>query len=388
MTNPNFPNQSFHEDAEIRSYSVTKWRTLLSLFQENIRLLVKSEDFRAQISIEYIANLGDRWRELQRTQLRLSFILFSLIILVGTIGSGIVDSILIFGIRLSNQNSALALFLLVSSILMFFTSCLSVISNQYEALIKSLINSLMDEELAKHYIQQFSWTATSIFAGYDVRDRHWSANLAIMAIVVMLLASLFFATLTLIGLQLYIFASSVLFVYENPKLPAHLNMPIVLVATSAFLFSIAELLLRLPLPYADKSNMERLKELENSDPERANAIWSNIASQSLKKEKRNVIALQTTVVVLTIVSCELFTGARDFLENYAELIPIALSAVVFAWVISPLLDKYENRVIVKGTEVENKELRVYIYMNNKKKILRVRLAVACAFGIGLCLWMQ
>ena len=137
----------------MRHYRVTKWRTLISIFQDNIRTLMQEEAFQKQVSNNFIDNLGERWRELQRTQYRLIFILFSLIIFIGTLGSGMTESIVIFGVRLSNQNASLAILMLLSSVLMFTISTLGLLSNQYEALIKSSINSLMDEEVGKYYIQ-------------------------------------------------------------------------------------------------------------------------------------------------------------------------------------------------------------------------------------------
>ena len=196
------------------------------------------------------------------------------------------------------------------------------------------------------------------------------------------------ALMIVAGLQLYIFAGSILFIYENPKLLSHLNMPIVLIATCALLFSVAEFIFKMPLPYSDKSNMARLEGLEKTDPERANAIWKNIAEHGLKRERRNVIVLQAAVVILTMVACELLVGAREFLSEYSKLVPIALATVVFGLVFSPVLDIYENSVIRKSTKVENKELRAYIYSNNKRKILHARLAVAFAFGVGMHFWVQ
>lgn len=388
MIDANASTSNIGEDDDIDLYSVTKWRTPFSIFRENTSLLMQKDSFRSLMGYEYISNLAERWRELQRTQYRHAFILFFLIMFIGTIGSSVAESIVIFGIRLSNQNAALAILLLLSSILMLFNSFIGLISSQYEALIKSLINSLMDEKTSEYYIQQFSWTVNSLFGEYDIQHRHWLASGVIIFAAVMFVTSSLLALLILAGLQLYIFASSILFIYENPRLPLHLNIPIVLVAICAFLFFIAELLLRLPLPYSDKSTMDKLESLEKTDPERANRIWNNIATHSLKRERRNVIVLQITVVISTIVACELMAGARAFLVDYSQLTPIALSAVMFGLVFSPALDKYESRMILKATKVENKELRVYMYNDNKKKILLLRLIVAFLFGIGMFFWIQ
>ena len=146
---------------------------------------------------------------------------------------------------------------------------------------------MMNEEVGKYYIQQFSWDTTFLFMRHDIEDRNRLTNIIILVTSVILFISLVLAMLIVAGLQLYIFASSTLFVYENPRLPLHLNIPIVLVATCAFLFSVSDLLLRLPLPYSDKLNMSRLQELEKTNPEQANAIWENIAEHSLKRERRN-----------------------------------------------------------------------------------------------------
>ena len=369
------------DDDEIRSFQVTRWKTINSVFHGNLQSLIQNKEFSQYFSDDYIKNLGDRWRELHRLLSKLSILLFSLLMFIGAIESGVVLSITIFGIKISNENSTLSILILISSVLMFYTSILSLLSDHYRAVIKSFTGEKMNEEAEKYYALQHVWDLRAYFDGLQSRDENLTGNLIIVVMIVFLVSTILLSAAIISTLGLYIFLSSIVFIYENPKLPAFMNVPIVVIAICAAAFNITNFLLKLPLPYSDSSNLKKLNELEESNPVRSKEMLTNIAKYSLKKERRNVITLQMVIMLTSLLLLYFLATGMEFFSNYAMFFNLIVVSFAFLYFISPLLDKYERVAISKSMINGDNNTQVSIYTKRKRIILRTRLLLSLAFGV-------
>ena len=185
----------------------------------------------------------------------------------------------------------------------------------------------------------------------------------------------------LLTLQFFLFVSAVLFVFENPTLPMVVNAPIIFLAGCAAILHVSSILLTLPLPYTDYSNLERLKQLEKDDPSKAERIRTRIAERSLRKERRNVLVLQVVSMLVAMIIFCLVKFGEEFFSDISSLFPLAIATFALIYVVSPLLDKFEHRSILRGTELDDQKSRVHQYVQNKKNIFKIRLLTSVTFGL-------
>ena len=379
MVSSNNHAETASADEDLHQLEVTKWRTLSSVFQENVESLLRAPALSDHFSKEYVQNVANRHRELQRTDYRLSVVLFLLIIFSGAVESGAVRDIAVFGVQLSAETSALAVLVLVSSLLMFLTSAVSLMADNYSAVIRSLTPPELTDDAGKYYRLQYLWDTGTIFDGFMSRDDDLLTTRIVFSLMLLFFSVLVVAAVILVTLEFYILARAIVSIYERPTLPPILNVPIVVFAACAALFGVGAHLMRLPLPYTDISNLRKLHDLQTSDPARADRIWRQIATHNLRKERRNTTLLQLVVMLVTMISLYLLTG-RDFLSDYSRLVPVVATTVCFVYFVSPLLDKYEGSVILAEAAIDDKKARVEQYVEDKKKILRRRLLVSVLFG--------
>ena len=111
---------------DIREYQVIKWKTLYSAALDHFSDITKQEGYSEDFGDDFIKSVGERSRELQRTYIRFSAVLFLLVLFMGSINSDDIEQIAIFDIRISKDNASFGILLLLSSLLMFFTSHLNL----------------------------------------------------------------------------------------------------------------------------------------------------------------------------------------------------------------------------------------------------------------------
>ena len=376
------------DDDEVRQFEITKWRTLSSVFQGNVAALIKTPALSAHFSRDYINNVGDRWRELQKIDFRLSVHLFSLVIFVGAIESGAVHTINLFGLRISSDNSSLAILVCISSLLMLSSTVVSMLTARYHAVINALSPNSATEAVRTYYILQFGWDFDALFAGTKSHDENLTAQKFVLALIGLLYTALLVAALIFIALEYYIFGRAIVFIFVHPQLPSYINLPIIVVAICSYLFSASGLLLHVPLPYRDLSSAQRLVDLEESHPDRAREVRMALAEKSLKRERRNVVVLQLVVVSITMFSLYLLAATWEIMPGYSMLLRVAIGNVVFGFVAAPLLDRYERSVILAWANIEDAQMRVQQYMRDKKRLVKIRLVAAAGVGGVLFLYFE
>ena len=199
--------------------------------------------------------------------------------------------------------------------------------------------------------------------------------------IILFVTSLFLFAFLVEAIELYLFISAVLYVYEHPKLPLPMNLFAVALSASAIIFCAISWLLQLPLPYTDYSNLSRLKELEETNPPRAAQVRQTIAQHGLRRERRNNLVLQQVVMVGVMVGFYLFRYREEFFSDIFLLSPVIVGSVVLSFFISPILDRIEAAVILRSNHSDDKELQVEKYVNNKKRLFRLRLFVSLVSGV-------
>ena len=376
------------DEGAIRDYTVVKWRTLSSVAQENFRIFFEHEENIEYFSDSYFQAVGERLRELKRLEFRFSIMFFALVVFMGVVESGAIPGISIFGVRVSNDNSALPILVLISSMLLIFSSVVLLIANRYESVIHSVPSKNLDDSIRNLYTMQFNWQLSSLFEGTTPPDRNQFASLLVVTLVMLVSSCIVLVGVVLLALQLFLFVSAVLFVFENPTLPMFVNTPIIFLAGCATILHVSSILLILPLPYTDYSNLERLKQLEKDDPNKAERVKTQIAERSLRKERRNVMVLQVVSMLVAMIISYLVKFGEEFFSDISMLVPLAIATCALIYFVSPLLDKFENRLILRGAELDDQKLRVYQYVQNKKKIFKIRLLISLAFGLLSFLWFE
>ena len=85
-----------------------KWKTIISFSLDYFKNLIQQKNHANDFNDEYLGRMGERWRELQKTGLKLASTFYILVIFMGAVSAGITEDVTVFGIRLSNDNSTLA----------------------------------------------------------------------------------------------------------------------------------------------------------------------------------------------------------------------------------------------------------------------------------------
>lgn len=373
---------------EIQSFDVIKWRTLGSIASSTFKSLIHKELFPSNFDGDFARQIGDRWRELQRTNYKISFLLFSMILLLGAINSDWLHEVEFLGINLSKENSAVSVLILFSAILILATSILSLMSGHYEKLLKAYIEATQNQQFAEYYMLQYGWRLETLFSYQKNSDENINPSVVVVFFTFLWLIAGILALIILGLLQLFLFVGAIISIIDASGIPAFINNSIIAVAICTISFHLVSLLLQLPLPHLDSSNIKILNELEESDPEQAEEIRTRIATRSLQKERRNVALLQIVLFLVSLISPYLLLFGLDFFSHYLAFSEIILGLLVFSTFGSSLLDRYERYVILKERQISDDESRVTQYIKDKKKILLVRLTFSLIFGIVTFLYFR
>lgn len=369
------------DEKEINSLEAIRWKTISSISFDKFSSAINDKHMAEVFDDNFADKIGDRWRELERTNYRLMAALLPSILFIGAVDNGIIENISFLGINFSKQNASLGILVLLSAIIMIFSSAVSLTSDYYENLLESYVNARKTSELSDYYMLQFGWRLGGFLDGFSGKNHHISPNFFVLSVIVTWIASLVFSFVVMTLLQLFIFVNAILSVHNSSHVPDIIGLPIVVIAVCSVVFYVGCMLLRLPLPMTDRENTIKLRSIEDSDPEMAKEIWKNIASRSLEKERRNIITLQVTIFVLSIVALYVLILGTQFFSDYRSLGQIAISLMLFVLVIFPILNRYEAYVIVGRPMEPDRKMRVARYVKDKRRILVVRLAVSCIVAI-------
>lgn len=381
MISPDQNEQEVPEGEEITKYRLVKWKTLRSTSEDRFRELLSREDNASVLDDDYIMAVAERWRELQRVQYRYSALLFFLVLFMGALNAEDLQHISIFGMKISGNSPALGILLLLTSVLMFFVTIVSLISDSYEDVVTSYIEVRKPDEVSKLYLLRFSWSAALFFGDAHKYSYRIPAKFTILGSAILLAASVIVAAALVGVLQYYLFISSIISVQASSQLPSLINVPIVVVAICAALFGVCAIVVKIPLPYWDYSNMQKLAELEESDPEKAGRIKRNIARGDLEREKKYVGRLQLIVVMAIAILPQVVLSGEKFFTEYEMLVPILTIPVLVFGVVAPLLDAFQRASFVKHCNAENTPVNKYVEW--KRRMLFFRMIVCVVIGIGL-----
>ena len=376
------------EDDEIQAYSVLQWRTIGSMVQSQLRKTLDRREHINEFSDEYIRSVGERWRELQRINLRLSLVLLALIVFMGTIQFGGIQEFTIAGLRVASNNASLAILALIAAVLLFLTSLFSLMETYYERVLRALSADKVDEEFVSLYMLQFSWYGTPFLSGVWRNDGKQFASKAVLFLGLLLVTCVaLFVFLLEVG-QFYLFVSSLITIYQFPHLPLVVNSMILLLAGFSIAVSIIGWILKAPLPYIDYSNLDRLRKLEESDPGRASRIRSNIARHGLRRERRNTLVLQQIVMCAIMVILYLARYGGGFFFNLLFLWNLAVAVALFSLLVAPILDGVERTAILRLDKSGDMTFQVNQYIRRKRDIFLFRLLVALLSGSLLFFWFE
>lgn len=163
MPETNTNDQDSSSELEISHYRVIKWKSLRAASEEKFQELLAPQKSESPFDDTYITSVAERWRELQRTHIRFAALLFFLVLFMGVVNSQDVQDISLFGIRISSDGPALGVLLLITSILMFFVTVVSLVSSSYGGIIKSYVEVRQSEDVSKLHLLQFGWSGSLIF---------------------------------------------------------------------------------------------------------------------------------------------------------------------------------------------------------------------------------
>ena len=365
---------------DIKDYYVFRWRSCLSISVDYFTTLLRDPSLESSFSEDFAVRVGERSREMQRLDFRVSFLLIPFIFLLAAFNSEFVQKITIFGISLSKDNATLGVLLLISAILMIFSSVASIVSSYYNLVLKAYVAVHHDERVVNFYIQQFQFNIGSIFDGFRNENFEIKHNLFTLTIVVFWSVSIICAAILIKLLILFIFIGAIISTLNVPGIPNFINFPIIAVASCAIVFEATSMLLQCPLPFTDFSNKKKLEELEKTEPILADEIRNNIARRGLDQDRRNSIALQVIVLIGFILGPTWFVLGKDLFSRYEIVADILLALAIMLMVFSPLVDKAEKKILAKAFEMTDKELSLKRYISSKKLIAFVRLSLAAIIG--------
>ena len=376
----NYNSTNKFEDEEFRRYQVTRWRRLSTVSLERFRDLLQNDDIAECFDEDYVESVSNRWRELIKVEIKLGIAVFLMIIIMGAIDSGVVRQVDIFGISISMEKSTISILLLVSSFLVVFMSIISLIREYYGAAIRSFVEVRRDSQIREYYMLRFGWSLFAFAEGFEFENQKIAPNSIVFLLIVLLISALLLVSTIVVVVESFIFVSAIFSVYQNPIFPAVINVPILIIAICAALISTTKFILTLPLPYTDNSNVEKILEIEQLDPERAERIRNHIAVESLRKGRRNVMIAQFSVVIISFVFFHLILYGTDLFSDYSILISLALVLSIFVVLVSPLLDLFERRVILSMANIKDTASKVKIYVRDKKRVFKIRLVISFVFS--------
>ena len=146
-----------YEEDKISAYEVIKWKTVISSSQRNFKNLIQQKTHANDFNDEYIERMGERWRDLQKTGLKLAPTLFLLVIFMGAVSAGLTEGISVFGIRMSNDNSTLVVLLFFSSLVVLYSSLIDILEAHYRGMVKTHIETKKDSQVVDYLMLQYGW---------------------------------------------------------------------------------------------------------------------------------------------------------------------------------------------------------------------------------------
>ena len=371
-------------DEVIRSLSGRKWVSLGKVTQENFKSLLENSETACKFGETYITSVAERWRELTKWSHKLLFGVIPVVLIIGAINAGPAEKLVFFRLEINKTNGTLEILILLASLLIITKSLLLMMAQHYGSIVKSFAEVNSDSKTMDYYMLQFGWTTEAYWEGLTNPEKHLSApivtifplfGMAFGLIVVMVLVAL---------LEFFIMLDATISIYRNPLLPMIINVPIVLIASSALLCRASLLLFNLPLPYSDYSNLHKLQDLEESEPARAETIKQNLADISSRNERRNVRILQIVAMLGTMATLYLVDVGTRFYAEYS--IDFVLASGFFLLFILPRFDQMEKKSIYAAVEIEDSDLRLNQYTKVKRWALRLRLLFSALFGAISFLW--
>lgn len=376
------------DHTDIKDYHVIKWRSCISIAVEYFSILLQDPSLKCFFNSVFAAGIGERLRELHRAEFRILFLLLPFILLLGAFESDFIERITVFGISLSKDNATIVVLLLISAILILFSSTVSTVSGYYSEILSAYINAHCDERTAKFYRHQFQWDIGSIFSGLGDKEFHVHHNLLTVAIVCVWGLALIFAAIIVKVLMLLIFAGAIVSTWNVSSMSEFVTIPIVLVAMCALVFDITSMLLRCPLPFTDYSNISKINDLEITDPVQAAQIRDNIARRGLQRDRRNILMLQFSVVIWLIISATFVDIGTELFTKY-EIILQILAALVLVELLTPsVVNTIERRLLARVFKIADKELSFRRYVSIKKWMWRARVVLAAIIGVVVFFWFR
>ena len=368
------------ENKDIHSYQLIRWKSFMSISTEYFTTLLKITSLKSSFNDDFSVRIGERSRELNQLELRLFLLLTPFILLLGAFDSEFIQRITIFGITMSKDNGTQSVLLLVSAVLVLFTSAASVVSAYYLQVLKAYVSVDHDERIVSYYIHQFQWSIGSLFDG--LKDNQIKHSFIYGAVNAALAASLLCVIVVIKVLILTIFVGAIISTQGMLGVPVFFNILIVIVAVCA-IFDISCVLLTIPLPFMDYSNIAKIEELKKTNPSLAEEIELDIAKRGLDRDRRNLLALQAIVLLsFVIVPTYVFLGA-DLVSRYEMVPQILLALLLMLAVVSPILDKIEVIILGNIFKTAEKELKFKRYVSSKKWMLKARLISAAVVGFGV-----
>ena len=145
----------------------------------------RREEHSEYFSDSYFHAIGERWRELKRLDFRFSIMFFALVVFMGVVESGTIPGFSILGVRVSNDNSALPILVLIASMLLILLSVVLLIEKRYESVVNSVPFKNFDDDIRNLYTMQYDWQLSSLFEWTTPPDKNQFASLVVVTLVML-----------------------------------------------------------------------------------------------------------------------------------------------------------------------------------------------------------
>ena len=156
------------------------------------------------------------------------------------------------------------------------------------------------------------------------------------SLVVAYLGLTVYAVVAVLVASGFVYFSVLADVLMHPSTSRWINLFVVGFAITAQLMALILYVLRIPLPYIDYSNSEKLTELEKNDPEAYKATLRVLGEESRKNETRIRLTLSIFGYVATYILITVFLSGMGTLQTTEFVVSGALGAVL-AFIGSELL---------------------------------------------------
>ncbi len=377
------------DDDAIQRLQVRKWETLSSVNKESFKSLLGDPEAARKFDEAYITSVAERWRELTKFSHRLFFVILPSVLIIAALNSDFIkDEIVFLGLKITRSNGAIEVLLLLASLLVVVRSVTMLMEDHYGSIVRSYVEINSDPQSQDYCLLKFGWTVDAYFHGMANQKKHLTAPFVVLFPVFGMALSLIVIGAIATALEFFILLDAAISVFRDPIFPPIVSVPIAIVAFFALVCRASLLLLALPLPYSDSSNLYKLKDLEESDPARAERVKRHLADTSSRNERRNMQILQMVAMLGTMVLSYLVAVGTGFYAELPILIDFALASGSFLLVVSPLFGRLEKKATYAAIEVEDSDLRLSRYIRVKKWALWLRLIFSALFGAVSFLWLH